>query len=368
MVKRYVYKNQTKIDLEITSVEVWNEEENGCPCPVAPGHTLIEYRAVGKLIIAKFSKVDNPFTRDVSTVTLQLCRGSGGGKKEFTRKKNSKTGVALTPDQQPLMILRFGMQSIEIYAAGKRNTGAHVSVVTPERKDQIIRLSTLDVLHENFDLEALVNGWSNQAPSRSFADILVDQTINPGLGNVTRMEALYAFKLYPGITIAIINKLTLRKIAQWIHDFALRWYAQKSESHKVELGAKLYWLDSKGQGFDKRDMDTTLYNQSNNTILRCPKCQTGIKRFHNSFAYCPMCQRDTKQKVLTSFFQSSPSSSSSSSSSNNKKRKTTRSNVNDTTTPNAKKKSKASSPTEAEVTIALFTGEGKGSATDPIVL
>ncbi len=132
------------------------------------------------------------------------------------------------------------------------------------------RASAKDILAEDWDPEKVLAKLKKR--TGYICDILLDQSILPGVGNIIKNEALFASRIHPASRIEKIKEDKLKFMLIWMRDFCKIFYKSRKD------GLKLLNF-------------TMIYGKRN--CLFCGN-KIKIKRFGNlrriSY-FCPRCQR-----------------------------------------------------------------------------
>jgi formamidopyrimidine-DNA glycosylase len=231
-----------------------------------------------------------------------------------------------------LLNLRFGRCSLELKQGGK----AKVEEIDCETaREEIARLAPLDVCCDAFRADAVlvaIEGKAREVPDWLVVDMLVDQQILCGAGNVMKIEALFACRVSPFARVADLlrdelGRSLLRNLVLFVRSFALEWLelcigaesADKamtdlkeevqalrrneagSESKDRTLEAKLFRLDQHGSGHSS-DARSKHVEWAGARRKNCPRCkapgparetseiaQTKVPKRQRTF-YCKYCQ------------------------------------------------------------------------------
>jgi endonuclease-8 len=129
---------------------------------------------------------------------------------------------------------------------------------------------SVDVMSDDWqDKQALRRVLAN--PNEQIADVLLDQTIFAGVGNIIKNEILFMAKVHPESLVSDIPEAKLRKLVKLARDFSQQFYAWRKE-------------------FVLRK-NLIIYRKST-----CPVCSGKVVRRKTgsrarwSF-YCPQCQK-----------------------------------------------------------------------------
>jgi endonuclease-8 len=110
-------------------------------------------------------------------------------------------------------------------------------------------------------------------PERETGEALLDQTVISGVGNILRIEALFAGRIHPRRRVADLTKLERRRLLRWIRKLMKQWFDEK-------------WLDDTA----RKDGWIRIYGVRKKP---CPRCGGRVESFQQggrvTFA-CAGCQ------------------------------------------------------------------------------
>lgn len=148
--------------------------------------------------------------------------------------------------------------------------GPTLRVVRAEslRRDPVLARLGPDVLDEGFDAQALARSLRVGA-DRALGDVLLDQALVAGIGNIFKSEACFAARLDPWRPVADLSDEELRRALQAAHDLM---------REAVERGrpARAAYRRA-GQPCPVCDTPISSYGQgdANRTTYWCKRCQAG---------------------------------------------------------------------------------------------
>lgn len=110
-------------------------------------------------------------------------------------------------------------------------------------------------------------------PAREIGEGLLDQTVISGVGNILRIEALFAGKIHPRRPASDLTSQDRRRLLRWIRKLMKQWLDEK-------------WLDDDGE----KEAWIRIYRRSGKP---CPRCGGKVESFRQggriTFA-CRECQ------------------------------------------------------------------------------
>lgn len=185
------------------------------------------------------------------------------GSFEATLKGKKITGDYTKKNVKPRLLLSFEKGQIILYSCSlKYLETAHAR--------NLYDFST-DVMSSSWDAKKALKALKSQ-PEEEIADVLLDQSIFSGVGNIIRNELLFLVKKRPTILVKDLSNFLLKKIIKVVQEFSFQFY----EWRKRFVLKKHY----------------KIYRKS-----YCPLCgekvcrkKTG-KRERISF-FCPHCQKE----------------------------------------------------------------------------
>ncbi|KAM4807674.1 endonuclease 8-like 3 [Rhinophrynus dorsalis] len=114
--------------------------------------------------------------------------------------------------------------------------------------------------------------------SRMLCDVLLDQTVLPGVGNIIKNEALFDSGLHPGVQVGLLTDVQVCHLVKMTRDFTLLFYKSRKSGSALYKHYKVYKRPNCGQCGTKITV-----------------CRLGE---HSRMTYfCPKCQKDKPQHV-----------------------------------------------------------------------
>ncbi|GAC1413171.1 MAG: endonuclease [Candidatus Doudnabacteria bacterium] len=134
----------------------------------------------------------------------------------------------------------------------------------------------------DFSTDVMSPQWNEKAalkkagalPDSEISDVLLDQNIFTGVGNIIKNEVLYITRTHPQQKVGKLTKSQLKDITKEAHDFSHQFYAWRKEFVLKE--------------------NLLVYRKS-----ICPNCEGKVKRARTGLTerwsfYCPSCQKLTE--------------------------------------------------------------------------
>ena len=164
------------------------------------------------------------------------------------------------PDREPKLLLDFGESTIYFYSCAIK--------AMPKGFEKDYDWST-DLMSEEWDPKAAL-AKIKEEPKAMVCDVLMDQEIFSGLGNIMKNEILYNLKMHPETRVSDLTPARRRKLVTEAQDYSWRFYDWKKENV-----LKRNWK-----------------------IMRkkvCPRCESKVVKAQTGELerwshYCPRCQ------------------------------------------------------------------------------
>ncbi|KAL8207295.1 UNVERIFIED_CONTAM: Endonuclease 8-like 3 [Gekko kuhli] len=194
--------------------------------------------------------------------------------------------------------IHFGMNgSLRINSDARRNTSGLSSVLeiqftadlvcfydatlelrnAAESERKIRMLEDLDVCSPKFSFSRAKNEIKKQK-DRLLCDVLLDQAVLPGVGNIIKNEALFDSGLHPGVRASQLTDEQTHHLVKMIRDFTLLFYKCRKTGLALYKHYKVYKRSSCAQCRTK--------------ITVCRLGESGRMTY-----FCPQCQKDKPQLV-----------------------------------------------------------------------
>jgi endonuclease-8 len=173
------------------------------------------------------------------------------------------------PGLAPRLSLRFKSGEIFFYACSIRELTEPLSSLYDWK---------FDVMSPEWDETRVVKKLAKEGDAL-LCDVLLDQEIFAGVGNIIKNEVLFRLRLHPRVKLNALTKIELHLLAREARLYSLQFYIWK----------KQYLLRKNWQIFRQKD---------------CPVCGSKVKleltgvRKRRSF-FCPICQKRRKTPRTT---------------------------------------------------------------------
>ncbi|NWW46962.1 NEIL3 Endonuclease, partial [Pedionomus torquatus] len=193
-------------------------------------------------------------------------------------------------DQKALRI-HFGMSgSMRINPTGSKDRSGAVPVLEIEltedtvcffeatveyrnaaESEQKVRLmESLDVCSPKFSFSR-AESEIKQQPTRMLCDVLLDQAVLPGVGNIIKNEALFDSGLHPAVKVCQLMDEQIRHLVKMTRDFTLLFYKCRKTGSPLYKHYKVYKRPSCGQCGGR--ITVCRLGENNRMTYFCPRCQ-----------------------------------------------------------------------------------------------
>ncbi|HEY4310805.1 MAG TPA: DNA-formamidopyrimidine glycosylase family protein [Pirellulales bacterium] len=168
------------------------------------------------------------------------------------------------PGRSPQLTLKFRSGSIHLYSCSIRLLNEPIASIYDWR---------VDVMSHQWDEQRVRRLVAKQTDSM-VCDVLLDQDVFAGAGNIIKNEVLFNLKLHPETKVGILTAAERRALVREARDYSLRFYRWK----------KAYVLRKNWSIYRKRT---------------CPLCNCSVKmkktgRRNRISFFCPTCQNPRK--------------------------------------------------------------------------
>ncbi len=124
-----------------------------------------------------------------------------------------------------------------------------------------------DVLSPQFDRQRAIR--STRSDERTIADVLLDQNIYGGIGNILKNEILYAERIHPASRASAIKKERVASLVTAAIDHATAWYQRKTAGTRREWTVyRQHTCPACGGELTRKKMGA-----SNRITFFCERCQ-----------------------------------------------------------------------------------------------
>ncbi|XP_057553880.1 endonuclease 8-like 3 isoform X2 [Hippopotamus amphibius kiboko] len=146
-----------------------------------------------------------------------------------------------------------------------------------ESQQRIRKMEELDVCSPKFSFSRAESEVRKQR-GRMLCDVLMDQKVLPGVGNIIKNEALFDSGLHPSVKVCQLTDEQTHHLVKMIRDFSILFYRCRKVGSPVSKHYKVYKRPNCGQ-----------------CCCKITVCRLGE---NNRMTYfCPHCQKETPQLV-----------------------------------------------------------------------
>ncbi|XP_001926185.2 endonuclease 8-like 3 isoform X1 [Sus scrofa] len=141
---------------------------------------------------------------------------------------------------------------------------------TAESQQRIRMMEELDVCSPKFSFSRAEREVKKQG-GRMLCDVLMDQKVLPGVGNIIKNEALFDSGLHPAVKVCQLTDEQTHHLVKMIHDFSILFYRCCKAGSAVSKHYKVYKRPNCGQCFCK--ITVCRLGENNRMTYFCPHCQ-----------------------------------------------------------------------------------------------
>ena len=125
-----------------------------------------------------------------------------------------------------LMVLHFDRFRLNVGNKGWK--GGKVERIGAERLAEIEALRPLDITGDDFSVDAVLTQMAKPARADDkLHQVLLNQEVFAGCGNVIKVEAMFAVGLHPDTKVRHISEPKRRELVEWVRQSALAWLKMK---------------------------------------------------------------------------------------------------------------------------------------------
>ncbi|XP_036911020.1 endonuclease 8-like 3 isoform X2 [Sturnira hondurensis] len=148
---------------------------------------------------------------------------------------------------------------------------------TAESQQRVRMMEGLDVCSPKFSFPRAENEVKQQM-GRMLCDVLLDQRVLPGVGNIIKNEALFDSGLHPAVQVCQLTDEQVHHLVKMIRDFSILFYRCRKGGSAVSKHFKVYKRPNCGR-----------------CRCRITVCRLGDN--HRMTYFCPRCQKEDPQQV-----------------------------------------------------------------------
>ncbi|XP_053515982.1 endonuclease 8-like 3 isoform X2 [Artibeus jamaicensis] len=148
---------------------------------------------------------------------------------------------------------------------------------TAESRQRVRMMEGLDVCSPKFSFPRAEKEVKQQM-GRMLCDVLLDQRVLPGVGNIIKNEALFDSGLHPAVQVFQLTDEQIHHLVKMIRDFSILFYRCRKAGSTVSKHFKVYKRPDCGR-----------------CHCRITVCRLGDN--HRMTYFCPRCQKGDPQQV-----------------------------------------------------------------------
>ncbi|XP_068451697.1 endonuclease 8-like 3 isoform X1 [Clinocottus analis] len=118
--------------------------------------------------------------------------------------------------------------------------------LTEDCEQRVRALESLDVCSSEFSFSRSVEAVRSQS-CRMLCDVLLDQAVMPGVGNIIKNEALFDSGLHPAVKVQQLTDEQIRHVVKMTRDFTLLFYKCRKSGSPLSKHYKVYKRPRCGQ-------------------------------------------------------------------------------------------------------------------------
>ncbi|XP_064637324.1 endonuclease 8-like 3 [Lineus longissimus] len=164
------------------------------------------------------------------------------------------------------MLLEIGEDKVAFY---KCSVDIRLSADCRSKFD---RLHSLDICSSTFNHQRAVQTFMEQE-NRLVCDVLLDQVILPGVGNIIKNEALFDSGIRPSSRVKQLNEALVSHLIRMTRDFSMIFYKCRKTGESLRKYEKVYSRQTCRQCRGKITI-TRMGEDSARMTHYCPQCQT----------------------------------------------------------------------------------------------
>ncbi|KAG7328774.1 hypothetical protein KOW79_006948 [Hemibagrus wyckioides] len=190
---------------------------------------------------------------------LRLHFGMDGSMRINTAERKDSRG------SPPTLIISLTEDTLTFY-----NTTAEIRL-SEDCREKVRLMASLDVCSPSFSVCAAVEAVCRES-GRSVCDVLLDQSVLPGVGNIIKNEALFLTALNPVVKVNQLKPELLQHLVKMTRDFTLLFYQCRKSGSALYKHCKVYKRSSCGQC--SAAVTVCRLRNDNRMTYFCSRCQT----------------------------------------------------------------------------------------------
>ncbi|XP_060936007.1 endonuclease 8-like 3 [Limanda limanda] len=144
--------------------------------------------------------------------------------------------------------------------------------LTEDCEQRVRAMESLDVCSSKFSFSQSEKAVRSQS-GRRLCDVLMDQAVMPGVGNIIKNEALFDSGLHPGVKVQQLADEQIHHLVKMTRDFTLLFYKCRKSGSALNKHYKVYKRPQCGQCF--RGITVCRLGDNGRMTYFCERCQTG---------------------------------------------------------------------------------------------
>ncbi|XP_035017785.1 endonuclease 8-like 3 [Hippoglossus stenolepis] len=144
--------------------------------------------------------------------------------------------------------------------------------LTEDCEQRVRTMESLDVCSQKFSFSQSEKAVRSQS-SRSLCDVLMDQAVMPGVGNIIKNEALFDSGLHPGVKVQQLADEQIHHLVKMTRDFTLLFYKCRKSGSPLYKHYKVYKRPQCGQCFHV--ITVCRLGDNGRMTYFCERCQKG---------------------------------------------------------------------------------------------
>ncbi|KAJ7399979.1 endonuclease 8-like 3 [Pitangus sulphuratus] len=139
-----------------------------------------------------------------------------------------------------------------------------------ESEQKVRMMESLDVCSPKFSFSR-AESEIKQHKTRMLCDVLLDQAVLPGVGNIIKNEALFDSGLHPAVKVCQLTDEHIRHLVKMTHDFTLLFYKCRKTGSPLYKHYKVYKRPACGQC--SGNITVCRLGENNRMTYFCSRCQ-----------------------------------------------------------------------------------------------
>ncbi|XP_048827381.1 endonuclease 8-like 3 isoform X1 [Brienomyrus brachyistius] len=228
--------------------------------PSADGSNAVSFRVFGGCQYVGVDTLGKELFLYFGLRALRVHFGMNGSLRINPSDRKDRTGrlpalqISLTND-----LLCFFDTTVEIRLAD-------------ECEQKVRTMESLDVCSPKFSSSRAMEVLASQS-NRMLCDVLLDQTVLPGVGNIIKNEALFNSGLHPASKVSQLTDGEIRHLVKMTRDFSLLFYKCNKSGSLLHKHYKVYKQPRCGQCMSK--ITVCRLGENGRMTYFCHNCQNG---------------------------------------------------------------------------------------------